>query len=162
MLIKDGAVTDDQFAALADNAPDAGGAILVSLKRFRAESGALLRRDAPLGVVLETADSPEELGEHIKRLALIVLNIPHFKDGRGFSWARALRTRFGFDGEIRVRGHVLFDQIAFYKRVGVNAFELSQNLSLEDFNAALKEITAVYQPSVDGRKTIHDLRASRC
>ncbi len=161
MLIRDGAVVDDNFGALADNAPDPGGAILVSLKRFRTDTDALLRRDAPLGVVLETADSPDELGEHVQKLALIVLSIPHFKDGRGFSWARHLRTRLGFNGEIRVTGHVLRDQIAFYSRVGVNAFELSQNLSLEDFNAALKEISAVYQPSVDNRETIHDLRAKR-
>jgi uncharacterized protein (DUF934 family) len=64
-------------------------------------------------------------------------------------------------GEIRVCGHVLRDQIAFYSRVGVNAFELSQNLSLDDFNAALAEIGNVYQPSVDGRKTIRDLRGER-
>jgi uncharacterized protein (DUF934 family) len=161
MLIKDGAVANDEFTALADDVPDPGGAIIVSLKRFRADTSALLGRDAPLGVVLETADSLGDLGEHIKELGLIVFNIPHFKDGRAFSWARALRTRHGFNGEIRVSGHVLFDQIAFYKRVGVNAFELSQNISLEDFNAALNEISAVYQSSVDGRKIINDLRAAR-
>ena len=57
-------------------------------------------------------------------------------------------------------GHILFDQIAFYTRVGVNAFELS-DLSLIDFNAALAEISNVYQPAFDGRKTIYQLRTQR-
>jgi len=161
MLIKDGVVSEDNFTRLADDVPLTDGAIIVSLKRFLAETDALLGRDKPLGVVLETSNSPEELGVNVQKLALVVLNIPHFKDGRGFTWARILRTRLGFSGEIRVTGHVLRDQFAFYKRVGVNAFELSQNLSLDDFNTALSEFTDVYQPSVDGRETIYDLRSGR-
>ena len=160
MLVKDGAIADDPFVRLADDAPIAKGPLLVSLKRFLAERESLLARGEPLGVVLETADSPEALGADVRHLSLIVLQIPVFRDGRAFSWARLLRTRLNFAGEIRVSGHVLPDQIAFYTRVGVNAFELSQNLSLDDFNAALAEISNVYQPAVDGRATIRDLRAA--
>lgn len=161
MLIRDGVVAEDDFTRLADDMPLSPGAVIVSLKRFLAETDTLLGRNEPVGVVLETSDSPEELGANVQKLALIVLNIPHFKDGRGFTWARMLRTRLEFNGEIRVTGHVLRDQFAFYKRVGVNAFELSENLSLKDFNAALSEFTDVYQPSVDGRETIYDLRLGR-
>jgi uncharacterized protein (DUF934 family) len=161
MLIKDGVVAEDPFTELADDAPDPGGAIIVSFQRFLKNADALISRDAPLGVRLETSDTPEVLGANLQRLALIVFNIPHFKDGRGFSWARLLRSRLGFKGEIRVSGHVLRDQIAFYRRVGVNAFALPRNLSLDDFNAALEEFTEVYQPSVDGRKTIYALRTGQ-
>ncbi len=161
MLIKDAAVSKDAFTRLADDAPLGGGAVIVSLKRFLTERAELLERSEPLGVVLETSNSPEELGSDVQKLALVVLEVPHFKDGRAFTWARMLRTRLGFAGEIRVAGHVLHDQIAFYKRVGVNAFELSDKLSLDDYNAALTEITNVYQPSVDGRQTINDLRSGQ-
>ena len=54
--------------------------------------------------------------------------------------------------------HVL-DQIAFYTRVGVDAFDVAPNISVADIQAALHEISDVYQPSVDGRVTIRDLRA---
>ena len=47
------------------------------------------------------------------RLSVIVLEFPKFRDGRGFSWARMLRTRLGFTGEIRATGHFLYDQLAF-------------------------------------------------
>jgi uncharacterized protein (DUF934 family) len=159
MLVKGGRVIDDPFVAVADGEALPEGAIIVSLKRFRAEKRALLSRGAPLGVKLETGDSPEKLGEDVHSLALVVLNVPHFKDGRGFSWARLIRTRLGYAGELRVSGHVLKDQLAFFARVGVDAFELTQELSLADIEAALHEISDVYQPSVDGRTTILELRA---
>ena len=136
--------------------PDGPG--IVSLKRFLAERDALLARAHPLGVRLETGESPEKLRGHLEKLAVVVLHVPTFKDGRAFSWARLLRTRLGYTGEIRLSGHFLLDQIAFYTRVGVDAFDIAQNISLDQIEAALNEISNVYQPSVDGRVTIRDLR----
>jgi uncharacterized protein (DUF934 family) len=159
MLVKDGAIADDIFTPVKDDEALPDGAVIVSLKRFLAEKDTLLGRPAPLGVRLDSLESPEALGQDVHRLALVALNVPYFRDGRAFSWARLLRTRLGFKGEIRVTGHVLRDQIAFFTRVGANAFELTQNLSLEDFARALHEFSEVYQPSVDGRTTILDLRA---
>ena len=125
MLVKGGHVVEDAFTNIADGEALPDGAIVVSAKRFLSETDALLARQAPLGVQLETGDSPEQLGPGIHRLALIVLHVPYFKDGRAFSWARLLRTRLGYKGEIRVRGHFLKDQIAFYARVGVDAFDIA-------------------------------------
>jgi uncharacterized protein (DUF934 family) len=162
MLVKGGRIADDPFTLVADGAPvPPDGAIIVSLKRFLEEHDALLGRGAPLGVKLESSESPEPLGAHVHMLAVVVLSIPYFKDGRIFSWARLLRTRLGYKGEIRASGHFLRDQIAFLTRVGVDAFELTQNLSADDIAAAVKEMSFVYQPSVDGRTTIRDLRAGR-
>ena len=158
MLVKNGAITDDLYVRVKDDEALPVEAVIVTLKRFMAEKDLLLARDVPLGVCLESPESPESLGESLHRLDLVVLNVPYFRDGRAFSWARMLRTRLKFKGEIRVTGHVLRDQIAFFARVGVDAFELSQNLSIDDFNAALQEISNVYQPSVDKRATILDLR----
>ena len=152
-------IVEDGFAAVADGEALPNGAAIVSLTRFTAEKDALLARGFPLGVQLETSDSPEKLGVDLHRLSLIVLHVPYFKDGRGFSWARLLRTRLSYAGEIRVRGHFLLDQIAFYARVGVDGFDITQNIPLGAVEAALHEISNVYQPSVDGRVTINNLRA---
>ena len=84
-----------------------------------------------------------------------------FRDGRAFSWARMLRERLKYDGEIRARGPFLYDQIALMKRTGFSAWDVTDNVSLEQFQRALGEMTVVYQPSTDGKKTIHDLRAAR-
>ena len=161
MLVRNVGVVDDAFVTVADGEALPDGAIIVSLKRFLAEEETLKRRNSPLGVRLQTSESPEVLGERVHGLAVVVFAIPAFRDGRAFSWARLLRTRLHYKGEIRVCGHYLRDQLAFYARVGVDAFDLPAILSPEDLTAALAEISNVYQPSVDGRPTIGDLRRSR-
>ena len=114
----------DDFVTLSDDAPfpEAGGAI-VSLERFRRERDQLIARNAPIGVRLRSDQSPEQLGEDVHRLSLVALEFPKFRDGRAFSWARLLRTRLGFEGEIRAVGDFLYDQIAYQRRVGFDAWE---------------------------------------
>jgi uncharacterized protein (DUF934 family) len=158
-LIKNGAVVRDDFEVVSDDAAMPVNGSIVTLTRFRKERDMLLARNAPLGVVLKSAESPEELGDDVHRLSVIVLEFPVFRDGRAFSWARILRTRQGYQGEIRAAGHFLYDQIAFMKRVGFDAWTVPEGFTLAQFDRALSEISHVYQPSADGRRTIRELRA---
>jgi uncharacterized protein (DUF934 family) len=161
-LITGDAFADDPFTTVADDAPlpDAGGAI-VSLTRFRRDRETLLARNTPIGVHLKSDESPEQIGDDVHRLSVVAIEFPKFRDGRGFSWARLLRTRMGFKGQVRATGDFLFDQLAYQHRVGFDAWEVQDNFRLEDFRRALTEMTNVYQPSADGKKTIRDLRASK-
>jgi uncharacterized protein (DUF934 family) len=161
-LIKGGAFAEDVYTAVADDAPlPETGPFVVTLARFQKDRDNILARNAPIGVRLASADSPETLAEDLERISLVVLSFPYFKDGRAFSWARMLRSRLGFKGEIRGCGHFLFDQIAFMNRSGFDTFEVPDDFTLEQFQRALGEISVAYQPSIDGRKSIRDLRASR-
>ena len=160
-LIRQGRYDEDNFTAVADDAPLPQGPVVVSLKRLRAEGLALFERNTPLGVRLKSEESPELLGSDIERLSLVVIEFPKFRDGRGFSWARLLRTRLGFKGEIRAVGDFLYDQLAHMTRVGFDAFEVPDTITPETYARALKEIPFGYQPSSDGRKTIRELRAAR-
>ena len=157
-LIKNGAFDEDVFTTVADDAPLPEGGAVVSLARFTAERDALLARNAPLGVRLKSSESPEALGEDVHRLSLIALEFPVFRDGRAFSWSRMLRERLKFTGEIRGTGHFLYDQIAYMHRTGFDAFDAPESFTLEQYNRALNEMTNVYQPSADGKKTICQLR----
>jgi uncharacterized protein (DUF934 family) len=159
-LIRSGAFAQDDFVSVTDDAPlpEEGGAI-VSLTRFLKDRESLLARNASIGVRLAASESPEKLGPEINRLSVIALEFPRFRDGRAFSWARILRTRLGFTGEIRAVGDFLYDQINYQRRVGFNAWEVPEHFTIEMFERALHEMTNVYQPSSDGRKTIRDLRA---
>lgn len=157
-LIRDGKIIDDIYARVADDAALPEGPVVVSLKRFRAERETLLARNQKLGVILASDESPEGIGSDLDRLSLVVLAFPKFRDGRPFSWARILRTRLKFQGEIRASGDYLYDQVAYLTRVGVDAFELPPSLTPELFQRALGEMTYVYQPAADGRKTIRELR----
>ncbi|MGA7674033.1 MAG: DUF934 domain-containing protein [Rhizomicrobium sp.] len=158
-LIKHGALAENLFADVADGAPLPDGPAIVSLARFLAERETLLARNAPLGVRLKSEESPAALGEDAARLSLIVLEFAKFRDGRAFSWARMLRTKLGFRGEIRAAGDFLTDQLAFMHRVGFDGFEVSEKITPEAFRRALGEMRFVYQPSADGKKTIRELRA---
>jgi uncharacterized protein (DUF934 family) len=159
-LIKDGAFVEDAFVTVADDAALPDGAAIVSLARFQKDREALLARNAPLGIQLKAPENPELLGEDVQRFSVIVLEFPVFRDGRAFSWARMLRERLKFTGEIRGTGHFLYDQIAYMKRVGFDAWNVAEGFPLEQFHRALTEITNVYQPSADGKKTIRELRAA--
>lgn len=161
-IIKNGDFVADRFVAVPDDeALPASGGVIVSLVRFLKERDGLLASGRPLGVRLKSAESPEALRNELPRLALVVLEFPSFRDGRGFSWARMLRTRLGFKGEIRATGHFLYDQLAFMARVGIDAFEVRQDFRREDFDRAMREMRYVYQPSADGKRTILDLRAAK-
>jgi uncharacterized protein (DUF934 family) len=159
-LIKNNALVDDSYVSVADDAAMPANGTLVSLSRFRKDRESLLTRNAPLGVRLKSDESPEPLGDDVHRLSVVAIEFPKFRDGRGFSWARMLRTRLGYKGEIRATGTYLYDQIAFMRRVGIDAFEVRENLTLGEFRRALGEMTDAYQPSADGRKTIRELRAA--
>jgi uncharacterized protein (DUF934 family) len=161
-LITGDALVTDTFTNVADDAPmpDSGGAI-VSLTRFQKEREALLARNAAIGVELKAGENPEILGDDVHRLSVVALDFPTFRDGRAFSWARILRTRLGYTGQVRAVGKFIYDQINYQHRVGFDAWVVPEGFTLEQFHRALSEMTYVYQPSTDGRKTIRDLRNER-
>jgi uncharacterized protein (DUF934 family) len=160
-LIKSGAYAQDIYAPVADDAALPEGPVLVSLARFKKERETLLSRNTPVGIRLQSSENPEVLGADVNHFSLIALEFPKFRDGRAFSWARMLRTRLGFTGEIRAVGDFLYDQVNYQHRVGFDAWEVPDHFTIEMFNRALTEMTNVYQPSTDGKKTIRELRASR-
>ncbi|MEJ0028180.1 MAG: DUF934 domain-containing protein [Rhizomicrobium sp.] len=156
------AAAEDGFVSVSDDAalPQDGGAI-VSLARFIKDRETLLARNAPIGVRLKSDETPEGLGPDLGRLSVVAIEFPKFADGRGFSWARMLRTRLGYTGEVRAVGDYIYDQIAYLVRVGFDGFDPTHPLTADDFNRALTEMTNVYQPSADGKKTIRELRAGK-
>jgi uncharacterized protein (DUF934 family) len=161
-LIKDGKFVDDPFYFVPDGKayPEDKG-VIVTLARFQGEKDNLFTHHKLIGVRLASNENPQVLKADLPQLAAIVLEFPKFRDGRAFSWARMLRTRFGYKGEIRATGDFLSDQLAFMARTGFDAFEVRQDFTLEQFRHAMSEITANYQPAADGKKTIRQLRASK-
>jgi len=159
-LIKDGRFIEDPFFFVPDGKayPDEKGAI-VTLARFQGEKETLFARRLPVGVRLASNENPQVLKTDLPRIASVVLEFPKFRDGRPFSWARMLRTRFDYKGEIRAAGDFLYDQLAYMARTGFDAWDVSQDFALDDFRRAFSEMANVYQPSADGRKTIRELRA---
>lgn len=76
------------------------------------------------GLMLEPDDPIEDIAPDLQHIALVTILFPKFTDGRGYSMARLIRGRFGFSGELRAVGDVLFDQLQLMARCGFNAFEI--------------------------------------
>jgi uncharacterized protein (DUF934 family) len=143
---------DDTFVTLEDEAPDPGGDVIVTLSRFLAEGEALAARPAGrLGVRLEPEDEVEALEGRLAPVVLVALSFPKFRDGRPFTAARLLRTRLGFQGEIRAVGDVLRDQAGFMVRCGFDAFVPSDGSGPEAWALAAARHRHVYQRAADGR-----------
>src|SRR5258706_2268545 len=88
MLVRAGRLAEDNFIPVVDGVALPDGPVIVSLKRFLAERDHILARGGALGVRLETGESPQELQPYLGKLAVVVLHIPGFRDGRAFSAAR--------------------------------------------------------------------------
>ena len=157
-LIKDGRAAADPWITLADgeSLPE-GGPVIVTLARWRAEREALIRRGGPLGLRLKSDQPPALAADDLGRFALIALEFPKFTDGRAYSYARLLRERQGFEGEVRAVGNVLRDQFLFMHRCGFDAFEVPAP-DADAWIAALNEITVSYQPASDDRVPAWRLR----
>jgi uncharacterized protein (DUF934 family) len=155
-LIKDGAIVEDGWVHLADDAiaPD-GADVIVSLKRWKDERETLSSRNGGLGVRLAGADSPAAIKDDLARLGVIALEFGTFKDGRAFSHARLLRERYGYRGELRAVGDVLRDQLFFMRRCGIDSYELRADRSAEDALAAFRELSVTYQGATDDKRPLY-------
>ncbi|MHA1154101.1 MAG: DUF934 domain-containing protein, partial [Alphaproteobacteria bacterium] len=95
------------------------------------------------------------------RFQVIALEFPSFGDGRAYSYARLLRERHGYRGELRAVGNVLRDQALFMRRCGFDAFEVAEGTAVAGWREALGEISVFYQPTEDGRPAAPGLRNQR-
>jgi uncharacterized protein (DUF934 family) len=106
-------------------------------------------RRAGIGVWLGPADEPGSIAPHLGTLALVAVDFPSYRDGRGYSTAALLRSRFGFGGDLRAIGDVQVDQLFYLRRVGFSSFALRADQDPQAAAAALRTFSAVYQASID-------------
>jgi uncharacterized protein (DUF934 family) len=161
-IVKDDALIDDPFvdASALEEIP-AAGSVIVSFEQWQAQRDALLARGTPLGIRLRSDQPPELIADDIENLAVIALEFPAFRDGRAYSYARILRERYGFRGELRAVGDVLMEQLHFMLRTGFDAFEIRGRNPLAEYRTALGDYTVWYQPTGDGRPTALQMRHRR-
>ncbi len=163
-LIKDKAIVEDSWTVIdATDTPDAvdtsAAGIIVPLNVWQAQKDQLESRKAEIGVWLNSDQLADELGDEAAGFALVGLNFPGFMDGRGFTAARLLRERFGFEGELRAIGHVIRDQLFFLQRCGFNSFDMGSDVDLEAALASFGDFTETYQAACDQKLPLFRRRA---
>ncbi len=161
-LLKDGKQVADTWTTVeAIEEVNDGEPVIVPLEVWRAHREALLKRNAPLGIRLNSDQPPAEIADDLRRFDVVALNFPKFTDGRAYSHARLLRQRYGFTGELRAVGQVLRDQALFMVRCGFDAFEVADQATADAWADALARIRVIYQPAADGSVPAPWLRRRR-
>ena len=161
-IVKNGELVTSSFVdASGAEAIPSDGAVIVSLEQWRAHRDALLKRGTPLGIRLHSDQAPELIADDLPHLAVVALEFPKFRDGRAYSYARLLRERYGFKGELRAVGEVLLEQLFFMLRTGFDAFEILSADPLKDYRTAVADFSVWYQPAADGRPTAMQLRRAK-
>jgi uncharacterized protein (DUF934 family) len=161
-LIKNGELVTSSFVDVsAAPAIPTLGPVIVSLEQWQANRDDLLKRGTPLGIRLHSDQPPELIADDLAHFAVVALEFPKFRDGRAYSYARLLRERYKFTGELRAVGEVLLEQLFFMLRTGFDAFDVQGADPLKDYRTALADFSVWYQPAADGRPTVMQLRRAK-
>jgi uncharacterized protein (DUF934 family) len=99
----------------------------------------------PVALKLANDQDVEDLAADLPRIGLVALHFPKWVDGRAYSQARLLRSRYRFAGEIRATGEVLVDMVPLLARTGFDAALLRHDQSLDAAVRALAFFPAHYQ-----------------
>jgi uncharacterized protein (DUF934 family) len=99
----------------------------------------------PVGAILENDQDIRDVAADLPRLGLIALRFPKWVDGRAYSQAHLLRSRYRFQGEIRALGEVLVDMLPLLQRTGFDAVVLRADQSREAAERALTFFPGFYQ-----------------
>ena len=147
-IIKDRNIVEDNWLHLDDETELVAGDITVSLERWQEQHDTLSQHQAGLGLRLTGDDPLEEIVPDLAGFSLIVLVFPAFTDGRCYSFARLLRDRYDYEGEIRAQGDILHDQLFYMEQCGINSFELANENRIVDALSAFDDFSESYQTTV--------------
>ena len=106
----------------------------------RQEQGEVLR--------LEPGDDPASIADRLSGAARVEINFPKFGDGRGYSIARLLRERYGYEGELRAVGQVARDLLLYMESCGFDAFLLREGEDPQEALTGFDDFSEAYQSSV--------------
>lgn len=155
-------LVDDVWVLVADDQdlPSDARAIL-SLKRWR--KGVLIEGAEvdSCGVLLGPDDELEELLPWIGRIPLVVLQFQSFHDGRAYSQANLLRTRYRFKGDLRAVGDVLRDQLALMRHCGFSSYIIREDKSVSDALKGLAGFDLIYARSVTNPEPLFRRRGAK-
>jgi uncharacterized protein (DUF934 family) len=118
---------DDEWKHATEfDAPGSNGRLILPLKAFlEIPADERLRDKERLGVLIAPGEPLEAIADVLDQISLVALAFPAFNDGRSFSKAELLRSRYGYEGPVRATGQVLVDQLPHMLRVGLDQFEVS-------------------------------------
>ena len=138
-LVKNGQVVCDQWTLVDEG--DARPGVIAPLSAWLAEpegAGVWVDGDAEL----------EDIATDILSAPVVAVRFPAFADGRGLSFASLLRSRYGYNGDLRAFGEIVPDLTAYMQRCGFTSFVLADQRQAEVAIACMNRMSDHYQASV--------------
>ena len=152
-LIKDHQFIEDIYRHIPDSETvySSDESVILPLELFLAKNNTFQSHTGSVGVLLSSDNKIGEdvrlLVDYLDILSVVLIDFPTFRNGRGYSSARILRDELGFKKDIRAVGDVSYDQWHYMFRCGINSFEVSDDITLEQFTNSLSTFSASYQPA---------------
>ncbi len=128
---------------------DSPAGVLIPFELWRSKHDLCATLGTEVGVLIGDDDDLTEVAAHLPHAGLIAVHFPRFTNGCGYSIARLLRGRYGYQGELRAVGDIMRDQLFYLGRVGFDAFELRDDQDCEHALNAFSDFTHPYQASSD-------------
>lgn len=159
-IILDKQIANDDWTLVADDAALTGANEVINFGRWASAEGAdkdalIAKRDTgTLGIQLNAGDTADLLAADSQGFALVNVEFPKFADGRGYSAARLLRERYGFTGQLRAVGDVLFDQLFYMMRCGFNAMAMRADQDLDLAVKGFETFSTPYQGDVNDTRPL--------
>ncbi|MFC3149970.1 DUF934 domain-containing protein [Litoribrevibacter euphylliae] len=150
-LIKNRAIVEDDFVLVnevAEGESTPEGKVILPVQFYLDNREALASRD-DVAVWLESDQPAELLNDIHQEVAFIAVNFPKFADGRGYSYARLIRERMNYTGELRAIGDVLLDQLHFMARCGFDSFAVREDTDIEEALTGFEAFRFSYQAAND-------------
>lgn len=127
--------------------PDAN--VILPLNVWQARKQEIISRYKRIGLWLNSDETVDGITDDLHYFQVIAIRFPKFTDGRGYSLARLLRERHGYEGELRAFGNVLHDQLFYLKRCGFDAFALDAGHDIELALQGFDTFPDSYQAATD-------------
>jgi uncharacterized protein (DUF934 family) len=140
----------DDWLHLGEEGAGARGdeAVIVPWAELKANPEKWHAYPGKLGVRLAPADPAEDLEAQLSRFSLVACEFPGPGEGRGYTQARLLRSRFQFKGEVRAVGAAVKQDLLFImSRCGFDSFELAAGQKEAEALQALDRYSVAYQPA---------------
>jgi uncharacterized protein (DUF934 family) len=134
-----------------------GSCVLLPLTEFREFAGTWKNHAKALGVLLSPSDDPASIANDFDKLRVIAIDFPSFTDGRGYSIAQQLRTRYGWTGELRAVGDIQRDQVFLLSRAGFDAFALRDDQDVDVSRRGFTDFSLAYQHSADTARNVSNV-----
>lgn len=149
---------DCPYHFIEDEVPLTEVNIVLTLSRYLDNVEQLSKR-RDVAVFLDSDQEVVDIANYLEKIPLILLNFPHFTDGRAYSKAVQLKQEFGFEGEIRASGDVRKDQLLEMHRCGFDSFILDSDKENNPLQKVSGTFSHQYQASVINSKPLFRIRS---